>query len=30
MREEGFLAANLAGYDDYRSRVRYRLAPAIW
>jgi protein-S-isoprenylcysteine O-methyltransferase Ste14 len=30
VREEGFLAANLAGYSDYRRRVRYRLAPVIW
>jgi protein-S-isoprenylcysteine O-methyltransferase Ste14 len=30
MREEAFLAANLAGYDDYRGRVRHRLAPKIW
>jgi protein-S-isoprenylcysteine O-methyltransferase Ste14 len=29
-REEAFLVANLAGYGDYRSRVRYRLAPIIW
>jgi protein-S-isoprenylcysteine O-methyltransferase Ste14 len=29
-REETFLAANLAGYGDYRSRVRYRLAPIVW
>jgi protein-S-isoprenylcysteine O-methyltransferase Ste14 len=29
-REEAFLAANLAGYGDYRARVRYRLAPALW
>ncbi len=29
-REEAFLAANLAGYGDYRTRVRYRLAPAVW
>jgi protein-S-isoprenylcysteine O-methyltransferase Ste14 len=29
-REEAFLAANLAGYADYRSRVRYRLAPIVW
>jgi len=29
-REEAFLAANLAGYGDYRSRVRYRLAPIVW
>ena len=30
IREEAFLAANLAGYGDYRTRVRYRLAPALW
>ena len=30
MREEAFLAANLAGYCDYQDHVRYRLAPAIW
>ena len=30
MREEIFLAANLAGYDAYRRRLRYRLAPLIW
>jgi protein-S-isoprenylcysteine O-methyltransferase Ste14 len=30
MREEVFLAANLAGYGDYRSRVHYRLAPLFW
>jgi protein-S-isoprenylcysteine O-methyltransferase Ste14 len=30
LREEAFLAANLAGYDDYRGRVRYRLAPSFW
>jgi protein-S-isoprenylcysteine O-methyltransferase Ste14 len=29
-REEAFLAANLAGYSDYRGRVRYRLAPILW
>ena len=29
-REEVFLAANLAGYDNYRARVRHRLAPTIW
>ncbi len=29
-REETFLAANLAGYSDYRARVRYRLAPILW
>jgi len=30
MREETFLAANLAGYDAYRRRVRFRLAPGVW
>jgi protein-S-isoprenylcysteine O-methyltransferase Ste14 len=30
VREEAFLAANLAGYADYRGRVRWRLAPFIW
>lgn len=30
MREEEFLVANLAGYGDYRGRVRYRLAPMLW
>lgn len=30
IREEAFLAANLAGYGDYRNRVRYRLAPIVW
>lgn len=30
VREEAFLAANLDGYDDYRNRVRYRLAPFVW
>lgn len=29
-REEAFLTANLAGYRDYRARVRYRLAPIVW
>ena len=29
-REETFLAANLAGYSDYRGRVRHRLAPMVW
>jgi len=28
--EERFLAKNLPGYADYRSRVRYRLAPFVW
>ena len=29
-REEAFLAASLAGYGDYRNRVRYRLVPRVW
>jgi len=28
--EERFLSANLKGYDAYRAKVRYRLAPLIW
>jgi protein-S-isoprenylcysteine O-methyltransferase Ste14 len=28
--EERFLASGLAGYDDYRRRVRYRLIPGVW
>jgi protein-S-isoprenylcysteine O-methyltransferase Ste14 len=28
--EENFLARNLAGYDDYRGRVRTRLVPGVW
>jgi protein-S-isoprenylcysteine O-methyltransferase Ste14 len=28
--EEMFLLANLAGYDQYCQRVRYRLIPTIW
>ena len=30
MREEVFLVAHLAGYGDYRDRVRYRLVPMFW
>jgi len=30
IREEAFLAANLAGYRNYQGRVRHRLAPVIW
>jgi protein-S-isoprenylcysteine O-methyltransferase Ste14 len=30
VREEGVLAEQLAGYDAYRSRVRYRLVPYVW
>jgi protein-S-isoprenylcysteine O-methyltransferase Ste14 len=28
--EERLLAAELAGYDEYRRRVRYRLLPGVW
>jgi protein-S-isoprenylcysteine O-methyltransferase Ste14 len=28
--EEKFLAKNLRGYSQYRSRVRYRLVPFVW
>ena len=28
--EEAFLAKNLAGYADYRHKVRYRLIPYLW
>jgi protein-S-isoprenylcysteine O-methyltransferase Ste14 len=28
--EEKLLALDLAGYDDYRRRVRYRLVPFVW
>jgi protein-S-isoprenylcysteine O-methyltransferase Ste14 len=28
--EEKFLAANLQGYEAYRQKVRYRIAPYIW
>ena len=28
--EEKFLAENLAGYTEYRKKVRYRLVPHIW
>jgi protein-S-isoprenylcysteine O-methyltransferase Ste14 len=30
VREEAFLAANLAGYRNYQGRVRHRLAPIVW
>jgi protein-S-isoprenylcysteine O-methyltransferase Ste14 len=30
MDEEQFLTKNLAGYSEYRDRVRYRLAPFVW
>jgi protein-S-isoprenylcysteine O-methyltransferase Ste14 len=28
--EEKFLATNLAGYQEYQSRVRHRLVPLVW
>lgn len=28
--EEKLLATELAGYDEYRRRVRYRLLPFVW
>jgi protein-S-isoprenylcysteine O-methyltransferase Ste14 len=28
--EEGVLGRDLAGYDAYRARVRYRLIPGVW
>jgi protein-S-isoprenylcysteine O-methyltransferase Ste14 len=28
--EEAFLTANLAGYAEYRKRVRFRLVPFVW
>ncbi|MGH7555379.1 MAG: hypothetical protein ACREMQ_20450 [Longimicrobiales bacterium] len=28
--EERLLARKLAGYEDYRGRVRYRLLPFVW
>lgn len=28
--EDAFLRTNLAGYDGYASRVRYRLVPGVW
>jgi protein-S-isoprenylcysteine O-methyltransferase Ste14 len=28
--EDAFLGANLEGYADYRTRVRYRLVPGVW
>lgn len=30
VREDDMLADRLAGYDEYRARVRYRLIPGIW
>jgi protein-S-isoprenylcysteine O-methyltransferase Ste14 len=28
--EENVLQTNLAEYDSYRNRVRYRLIPGVW
>jgi protein-S-isoprenylcysteine O-methyltransferase Ste14 len=28
--EERFLSGNLAGYTEYKNRVRYRLVPSVW
>ena len=28
--EEGFLRRELAGYEAYAERVRYRLVPFVW
>ncbi len=28
--EDAFLRTNLAGYPEYRDRVRYRLVPGLW
>ena len=30
LKEESYLAKNLPGYDAYRLKTRYRLAPGIW
>lgn len=30
LEEEKFLAKNLPGYSEYRTKVRYRLVPLIW
>jgi protein-S-isoprenylcysteine O-methyltransferase Ste14 len=30
LEEEKFLGRNLAGYVEYRNKVRYRLIPAVW
>jgi protein-S-isoprenylcysteine O-methyltransferase Ste14 len=30
LEEEKFLARNLAGYVEYRNKVRYRLIPTVW
>jgi protein-S-isoprenylcysteine O-methyltransferase Ste14 len=28
--EESFLTRNLAGYAEYKKKVRYRLVPFLW
>jgi protein-S-isoprenylcysteine O-methyltransferase Ste14 len=28
--EEDYLDRNLAGYQDYRRKVRWRLVPSLW
>jgi protein-S-isoprenylcysteine O-methyltransferase Ste14 len=28
--EEKFLSRNLAGYTEYKNKVRYRLIPFVW
>ena len=28
--EDGYLRAHLEGYQDYATRVRYRLIPGVW
>jgi protein-S-isoprenylcysteine O-methyltransferase Ste14 len=30
LNEERYLAINLAGYADYKHKVRYRLIPFVW
>lgn len=28
--EESYLSRHLPGYDEYRAKVPYRLAPGLW
>ncbi|MGA7672962.1 MAG: isoprenylcysteine carboxylmethyltransferase family protein, partial [Nitrolancea sp.] len=30
VKEESYLIGHLAGYEEYRSRVNYRLVPRVW
>jgi protein-S-isoprenylcysteine O-methyltransferase Ste14 len=30
LQEETFLIGHLAGYGEYRERVKYRLVPLVW